>query len=98
MNCRSFAVIAVVFGGLVPVAQLASAELPTRSVATATATILSPVSTRDLFRQAKSVKNSESKARLNITIKHIDDYGFVIANGSAPLRSPHRNIIIIDLP
>jgi hypothetical protein len=98
MSCRPLVVVAVVFGGLVPVAQLASAELPTRPVATATATILSPVSTRDLFRQADPVKNSESKARLNITIKDIDDNGFVIAKGSAPLRSPHRNIIIIDLP
>jgi len=98
MSCRPLVVIAVVFGGLVPAAQLASAELPTRRIATATATILSPLSTRDLFRQAEPVKNSESKARLNITIKDIDDNGFVIAKGSAPLRSPQRNIIIIDLP
>lgn len=98
MNCRSLVVIAVVFGGLVPAAQLASAELPTRPVATATATILLPVSTRDLFHQAEPVKNSESKARRNIMIKNIDDNGFVIAKGSAPLRSPQRNIIIIDLP
>jgi hypothetical protein len=94
MNCRPFVVIAVVFGGLVPVAQLASAELPTRRIATATATILSPVTMHDISRQAGQEKNPDGYSGRNILIKYIDDHGFVAATASPQ----HRKIIVIDMP
>lgn len=94
MNCRSLVVIAVVFGGLVPAAQLASAELPTRRIATATATILSPLSTHGLIRHLDPIRSRDRNLRRDILIKFIDHDGFVTAAASPD----HRKIIIIDMP
>ena len=94
MNCRPFAVIAVVVGGLVPAAQHASAEPPTHRIATATATILSPASTQDIGRQAGLAKSRDGYSGRNITIKFIDNNGFVAASETPQ----HRKIIIINLP
>jgi len=94
MNCRPFAVIAVVLCGLVPAIQSASAGTPTHQRATATATILSGVSTlnsREVERAASSHTRSGSQT---VRVSYIDADGFITTAAN-----PQRlKIIIIDMP
>jgi hypothetical protein len=94
MNCRPFVVIAVMLGGLVPAAQPASAELPTRRTATATATILSPVSTRDLARRNADKNDRKVHMLGTIMTKFVDENGFIT---NTPIPQSHK-IFIVDLP
>ena len=94
MNCRPFAVIAVVFGGLVPAIHSVSADSPTHQRATATATILSGASTHD----AAAVERVTSGQRLgkSLTVKaiYVDANGFITT-----VANPQRwRIVIIDMP
>lgn len=94
MNCRPFAVIAVVLCGLVPAIQPASAGPPTHQRATATATILSGVSTlnsREVERAASSRTRNSSQT---VSVFFIDADGFITT-----VANPQRlKIIIIDMP
>jgi hypothetical protein len=94
MNCRPFAVIAVVLSGLVPAFQPASAGYPTHRRATATATILSPVTIHDLVRGKAGDGNGSSGGPHSAKKRFVDENGFVTPVGN-PRRQP---IHIIDLP
>lgn len=94
MNCRPFAVIAVVLSGLVPAFQPASAGHPTHQRATATATILSPATTYDVARGKAWEGRGHSGGPQSVKVRFVDENGFVTAVGN-----PRRHVIhIIDLP
>lgn len=94
MNCRPFAVIAVVLCGLVPAIQLASAGSPTHQRATATATILSGVSTI-YHHEAERVTSGHTRhGSETVRVFYIDADGF-ITNVASPQR---WKVIIIDMP
>lgn len=94
MNCRPFAVIAVVLSGLVPAFQSASAGNPTHQRATATATILSPVTTYDIARRKAGEGNGRSATPHSAKVRFFDENG-IVTNAGNPRRHP---ILIIDLP
>lgn len=94
MNCRPFAVIAVVLSGLVPAIQPASAGSSTHQRATATATILSPVTNHDVVRGKPGEGSVHSRGYYSAKERFVDENGFV-TNGGNPRRLP---IYIIDLP
>ena len=94
MNCRLFAVIAVGLSGLVPAIQPASAGHPTHQRATATATILSPVTIRDVLGGKAGGATGSSRRLHSANERYVDDNGFVTNDRNAR-RYPIR---IIDLP
>jgi hypothetical protein len=94
MNCRPFAVVAVVLSGLVPAFQPATAGHPTHRRATATATILSPVAINDVSRGKVGEGRGSSGEPQSVKVRFVDENGFVTAVGN-----PRRHVIhIIDLP
>ena len=94
MNCRPFVVIAIAFGGLVPVMQSASAGGPTYQRATATATILSPVTAREAAGGQKQEHSRKARPPKNIQTGFIDEQGF-LTTATNPRR---HKIIIADMP
>lgn len=94
MNCRRFAVIAVLSGVLVHIGDNAHASGPTYRQATATVTILRSVAimTRQGdYREEKSRKPGGSQS---VMPKFIDENGFITTAAN-----PRRQVIyIVDLP
>lgn len=94
MNCRPFAVIAVVLSGLVPAIQPASAGPPTHQRATATATILSGVSTPGSAAVEQVSGDNQLGKSKTVRVKYVDAEGLITT-----VANPQRwRIVIIDMP